>query len=205
MKRQHQAVLVGTGAIIVLSALAVPAYAQGMRWNSARNSGNGTQSTLVSSSSAYSATQAASVSLSAAESSTLQYMLEEEKLAHDIYIKMYEKWGVKIFTNISKSESKHQSLVADAATTFDVADTRTSSVGVFTNPDLQNLYNDLLLKGLNSQMDAYEVGRSIEELDIADLQKAIDETESAYLESVYGKLLSGSKNHLKAFSSRLSA
>lgn len=74
---------------------------------------------------------------------------------------------------------------------------------MFTNPDLQKLYDSLLAKGLGSQTAAFEVGKSIEELDIADLAKAMNETNVSYLDSVYQKLQNGSQNHLKAFNRQL--
>ncbi len=35
------------------------------------------------------------------ETQSLLTMREEEKLAHDVYITLYNKWGVNIFTNIA--------------------------------------------------------------------------------------------------------
>jgi hypothetical protein len=45
-------------------------------------------------------------SLDASESEGLIYMREEEKLANDVYVTLYEKWGVPIFQNIAKSEDR---------------------------------------------------------------------------------------------------
>lgn len=195
--------LAGSGALIAVTAMAVPVYAQGMRYNNAPNMRSAGMSKQVTANRYTQSSTASYVTLNSSEASTLQYMLEEEKLAHDIYVKMYEKWGVSIFDNISKSESKHQSQVASAATYYGVADARTNTVGVFTNTDLQKLYDTLLAKGLSSQTNAYEVGKLIEEQDIADLQKAISESNSSYLDGVYGRLLNGSQNHLRAFNSQL--
>ncbi|WP_372816136.1 DUF2202 domain-containing protein [Pyrococcus kukulkanii] len=41
----------------------------------------------------------------------LLYMVEEEKLAHDVYTKLDEKWGLEIFKNIANSESTHVNAV----------------------------------------------------------------------------------------------
>ena len=43
--------------------------------------------------------------------SLLLYLIEEEKLAHDVYTKMYELYGVRVFGNILSSEQAHQSRV----------------------------------------------------------------------------------------------
>ena len=45
------------------------------------------------------------------EKDGLLYMVEEEKLAHDVYTKLYEKWGLQIFKNIADSESTHVNAV----------------------------------------------------------------------------------------------
>ena len=45
--------------------------------------------------------------LSATEVVGLNYLREEEKLAHDVYRKLYVKWGLRIFGNIAQSEQRH--------------------------------------------------------------------------------------------------
>lgn len=42
--------------------------------------------------------------LNAAEIEGLLFMREEEKLAHDVYLALYAKWGLPIFQNIAQSE-----------------------------------------------------------------------------------------------------
>ena len=49
--------------------------------------------------------------LSTAELTSLSFMREEEKLARDVYITLYNKWGVNIFTNISNSEQTHMDAI----------------------------------------------------------------------------------------------
>src|SRR5512145_2937306 len=44
------------------------------------------------------------VDLTAQEKYWLTYMREEEKVARDVYLFLYEKWGLRIFENISGSE-----------------------------------------------------------------------------------------------------
>lgn len=41
----------------------------------------------------------------------LLIMREEEKLAHDVYITLYNKWKLNVFQNISKSELTHTEAV----------------------------------------------------------------------------------------------
>ena len=37
----------------------------------------------------------------------LEFIREEEKLAHDVYTVLYEQWGMQIFDNIAESEQRH--------------------------------------------------------------------------------------------------
>ena len=140
------------------------------------------------------------VPLTDVEKATMTHMREEEKLARDVYIKMYEFWGEAIFSNISVSEQRHMDAILQLLVRYGVSDPASgNAVGVFSDPGLQKLYTDLVNQGQLSLLDACLVGRAIEELDIADLLKAIDETDKTDLERVYSHLLNGSNNHLLAF------
>ena len=142
--------------------------------------------------------------LTDAEKTTMILMREEEKLARDVYIQMYEFWGATIFSNISVSEQRHMDAVLQLLVKYGIPDpVAGNAVGVFINQDLQKLYTGLIAQGQLSLWDAYRVGRAIEEMDLTDLQKAIDETEKADLENVYANLLRGSFNHLDAFNFHL--
>jgi hypothetical protein len=143
--------------------------------------------------------------LSAAESAALTYMREEEKLAHDVYIVLYEKWGLRVFQNISQSEQTHTEAVKALLDRYGLPDPASSSAGVFANPDLQTLYNDLVARGSQSLAEAVKVGAAIEEIDILDLEKRLAGTDNADIQQVFNNLLNGSYNHLRAFSSNLSA
>ena len=55
----------------------------------------------------------ATTDLSEAEAEGLSFMREEEKLARDVYLMLYEQWGIRIFQNIAKAEETHMSAVAD--------------------------------------------------------------------------------------------
>jgi hypothetical protein len=137
------------------------------------------------------------------QKNTASYMLEEEKLAHDLYSAFYDKWGTKIFSNISKSETKHQQAVSRLLSSLGVNVTVSDKQGVFTNSDLQALYNKLYAKGMTSQKDALEVGKIVEETDIADLKDAISKSTTDAEKNTYNRLLKGSNNHLKAFNKQL--
>ena len=69
---------------------------------------------------------------------------------------------------------------------------------MFANNDFQNLYNELVNKGLKSQKDALEVGKQIEVLDIKDLKERMENT-TPDIEKVFSFLEMGSEHHLNAF------
>jgi hypothetical protein len=143
-------------------------------------------------------------SLDATETEGLIYMREEEKLAHDVYITLYEQWGLSIFNNIANSEDRHENKIETLLNNYQIEDSvGDNPIGVFVNPDLQQLYNNLIAQGSQSLTDALKVGVLIEETDIADLQERITQTDNADIQQVYEQLLSGSNNHLSAFTSNL--
>ena len=87
--------------------------------------------------------------------------------------------------------------------TFNIEDPRNSEIGVFNDPDLQALYDQLIEKGMLSEQDAYEVGVMIEEKDIADITFQLAGASDPDVIEVLEKLRSGSENHLRAFNRQL--
>lgn len=143
--------------------------------------------------------------LSSAEADALTYMREEEKLAHDVYVTFYELWGGESFQNIAASEQTHTESVLALLERYNLPDPSSGEVGVFTNSDLQALYNQLIAKGSLSQVDALEVGAAIEELDILDLQNHLTQVDNADIQHVFENLQHASGHHLSAFVSEWEA
>lgn len=136
-------------------------------------------------------------------SEQLLYLIEEEKLAHDVYATLGSLWGANIFANIQASEVSHQEQVAALLPTYGLADPRSAEIGVFVNPELQAFYNQLIAQGSQSLTEALKVGVLIEETDIADLQEAMSATQDPSILRVLETLKRGSENHLKAFNRQL--
>ena len=142
--------------------------------------------------------------LTDAEASGLLYMREEEKLARDVYLTLFEQWGFQSFANIARSEQTHTDAVQRLLERYDLPDPADAQgVGEFTNPDLQALYDQLVAQGSQSLPAALEVAAAIEEIDILDLHEYIGQTDKEDILQVYHSLLSGSENHLRAFVSAL--
>jgi len=130
----------------------------------------------------------------------LLQMREEEKLARDVYLTLGEQWDMSVFFNISKSEQQHTDAIAVLLDRYGIADpVGDNPVGVFTNPDLQALYDQLVEMGSQSLADALTVGATVEDVDIYDLQEALSHTDNADIQQVYQSLMAGSENHMRAF------
>lgn len=128
------------------------------------------------------------------------FMIEEEKLAHDVYTFLYKKWDTQIFNNIANAETTHMNAVKSLADSYGLdSDLYSTEFGVFSNNKLQGLYNDLTAQGSGSLLEALKVGALIEEIDIIDLEEYVSNTNNEDVILVYDNLTKGSRNHLRSF------
>jgi len=137
---------------------------------------------------------------SAALQSRLKYMVEEEKLARDVYTVLAKTAAYPKFKNIANAEQFHLDQMSIVLANYSLWNaTLKRGPGVFYNKELSALYKTLVAKGKLSDLDAIEVGIIIEEKDIADLtamEKLITQEE---IQFVVNYLKAGSQNHLAAF------
>lgn len=144
--------------------------------------------------------QTAELSVEAKED--ILFMLEEEKLARDVYRAFAEQYDRPVFNNISKSEQWHMELMKELAEDkgLEIPSTVTfDETGIFQNRDLQKMYDELVRTGSASLEAALRVGAKIEEIDIRDLESAMKRTDDAASQSVYQRLRNASENHLRAY------
>ena len=141
--------------------------------------------------------------LSEEEMGDLVHLREEEKLARDVYLYLYDVWGQWIFENIAASEQQHMDAVKNLLHRYGIDDPAANNAeGVFSDGDLQELYNFLIESGASeasTQLDALWVGATIEDMDIYDIQHMLINTDKSDLISVYENLMKGSRNHLRSF------
>jgi hypothetical protein len=133
------------------------------------------------------------------EAATLTFMREEEKLARDVYLTLNETYRSRVLANIARSEQQHMNALLKLLTKYGLADPVLPAPGSFTDGNLAILYGELVAQGRASYSEAMLVGACIEEIDIADLEDAIDASTKADVKRVYTNLLLGSRNHLRAF------
>ena len=139
--------------------------------------------------------------LSDNEAAGLVFMREEEKLARDVYIYLYETWGQKTFDNIAVSEQAHTDAMLELLYKYGIDDpVGDNPEGVFVDQNLQGLYDTLIATGSASLIDALLVGAAIEEIDLIDIKHLVDELDgNDDIRLVYENLIAGSENHLRAF------
>lgn len=189
------------GLLVVLFSSVGSAYAMS---DAGKGSGSGGKGKASSGTGIATSTTAVTGELSEEEKADLVFMREEEKLARDVYLTLYNIWGMDIFNNIAASEQTHTNSVNALLTAYGIPDPVVNdTIGVFVNSNLQTLYNQLVATGSVSLVDALKVGAAIEEIDILDLYEAIAQTDEANIQQVYAQLLAGSENHLRGFVSVL--
>lgn len=156
-------------------------------------------------------TEVSAYDLSDTEIEFLTFMREEEKLARDVYLTFFERWGLPIFENIAASEQSHTNAVANMLDYYKLTDpVIDDTIGVFVNEELIQLYsflvsenNDIDVDGDVDVMDALYIGALIEEVDMEDIQYAIDATDNENIVDLYNTLMCGSRNHLRAYVSQI--
>ncbi len=189
MKRRNTLIATAVAALLI----ATPVIAGKGAANNAQIAGQSGSCTLCT-------TQAVAGTLDTMERGTLVYMREEEKMARDLYLGMSEQWSLPLFANIAASEQKHMDAIGTLLSKYAVADpVIDGSLGLFVDPTLQSLYQELASQGERSLLEALYVGALVEEVDIGDLVNAIAETDNPDVAQVYENLMRGSRNHLRAF------
>lgn len=140
--------------------------------------------------------------LSQTDKNALLFMLEEEKLARDTYEYLENLWSMNQFANIKISEQSHMDAVVNL---LDINNVQYSILGEgeFVNQELQNLYNQFEIDGQTSQGNALQIGATIEDLDIVDLENNLNATTNTSIIEVFESLQCGSRNHLRSFVSAI--
>ncbi|BCN94142.1 hypothetical protein THMIRHAM_19270 [Thiomicrorhabdus immobilis] len=140
-------------------------------------------------------------SISVEEEHGILFMREEEKLARDVYLTLYDIWGLSIFKNIAKSEQTHTETIKALIEKYQLADPVVDdTVGVFTDYHFVEVFEALVAKGSESLEGALQVGTEIEELDIKDIAESIAVVDgNDDVVNVYSELMKGSRNHLRSF------
>lgn len=152
---------------------------------------------------------------------SITHMYSEERLAYDVYMNIYKIQAIQQLQNIAiNSETKHIEEVNTLAITYDLNITKYPDTGhPYSTNDLerygsgeypvepiQELYNFLYDKGIQSNKDALEVGCMVEVVDIEDLNEYIkqaDESNASDVLESFIILKNGSYKHYATFDEAL--
>lgn len=130
--------------------------------------------------------------------------IEEERLAHDIYIAASQRWNLRVFTNIATAETRHAAALESLAETAGIT-LPPAQVGIYVTPELQSMYNQLLSLVNESITGALQAGALIEETDIVDLRDMMNSATDSGTLTVLANLERASIQHLNAFVQNLEA
>ena len=158
---------------------------------------------------------------------SLAYMGNEERLAYDVYMNLYNyhktnnNIEIRQLTNIAqKAEVKHIGIVQSLVQRYNLSATDLTDVNQSASVDgnavtlenmpsgkydikaIQTLYNKLYNKGIQSTKDALMVGCMVEVTDINDLNKYVtlaQESNATDVLEAFKVLRDGSYNHYWAF------
>ena len=152
------------------------------------------------------------------------YMWNEEKLAHDLYLSLYnlyrtDRAATPLYNIATRSEIRHMNAVEGLLQKYDIDATNVEGnfagpydpnklsalgSGEFSLSQIQSLYDQLYAKGSQSLKDALEVGCIVEVTDVNDLDEALAVAgDNQDLVNVFTFLRNGSYNHYWAFDSAL--
>ncbi len=140
--------------------------------------------------------------LTDSDKNALLFMLEEEKLARDTYTYLWEVWQINPFTNIKSSEQSHMDAIAQVLTSYGIQYTILPA-GQFADSLLLNFYNQFVTSGSINSSNALQIGATIEDLDISDLEEYTAQSTNETVINVFNSLECGSRNHLRSFVSSI--
>ena len=150
-----------------------------------------------------------STSLTEVQKDKLFFIYQEEKLARDVYITLGQQYpNENTFASIQLSEQRHIDAAQNLCDKYgiDISEVNEDGVGNFVLQVIQDYYDALVAEGSVNLTAALGVGVFVEELDIHDLDEAIELFDGVDdVVRVYENLREGSYNHLEAFNTALAS
>ncbi len=145
------------------------------------------------------------VGLTEEQKDRLFFIYQEEKVARDVYIYLGNIYtNESTFASIQLSEQRHMDAAQELCESYGIdismVDESEMDYGVFHVDYLQNLYDELIVVGRDSILDALKVGKQVEEVDIGTLTESITSMDMPDdIVRTYEILREGSYNHLEAY------
>lgn len=131
----------------------------------------------------------------------LRFVAGQEKLAADLFLALYHRWGEPVFLDLYEAETTHHEAVLWLLGKYGLADPDQGlGPGAFSDPDLQWTYDDGLAYGMESFTQALILGAELAESSIDELEYQLTTRQSARdAVFLYDALLLASHNHLRLF------
>ncbi len=144
--------------------------------------------------------------LSDKEQIDIIYLLEEEKMAHDLYVSFDEKWDMPFLSGIAYSESQHIAIVESIILNYSVPSPDLLILNkerIIQSNYLQKSMGELLANGSKSPVYALKSAAQMEEMSIIDLGKIIANSSNSELIDTYRLLIQLSGQHLREITDQL--
>ncbi len=145
---------------------------------------------------AYSGLSQVKFAFSPEDQKSVEHMIEEERLAVELYQMLAKVWDQPIFKEILAEEKVHLVRVQRLGKKYHVEESQ-REYGEYLDQNLQNLFNGFRIRANASEKEALLVAAEFEERDIVDLQKYFNTTDNADLIITYEFLLEEAKDHLR--------
>jgi len=141
-----------------------------------------------------------SETLSFKEISGIAFVREEEKLITDYFDAVADLYNDDFLENISTSEATHFGVISQLLNKYNLDDPVDGQArGEFLDPAFQAYYNSRIAEGETALLAALIEGTSVLEANLVTLRNQMDRiANNRDLRYVYGALLSGTRNHLRA-------
>lgn len=122
---------------------------------------------------------------------------EDEKVARDLYAAFFEKYSLKTFSNISKSEANHMRAVEILLEYYEIDFPVAGEYGIFEDSARQDIYDSLLING-STALEGFKVMAQLEEENIVSYRNVLADILNPNIKIVIENLGKASENHFKA-------
>ena len=122
---------------------------------------------------------------------------EDEKVARDLYAAFFEKYSLKTFSNISKSEGNHMRAVEILLEYYEIDFPAAGNFGTFADSARQADYDSLLIMG-STALEAFKVMALLEESNIVSYNSVMADITNPNIKIVVENLGKASENHFRA-------
>lgn len=141
------------------------------------------------------------------ERQSLIYVREAEKMARDLYLGMYQAWGLSVFKSTSAEEQDHVDAMLELFGIYALSDPLAARdvPGTYLNQNITSMHSSLFSQGIRSKKDGLKACALQEEINILDLDLAMKSTQKPDIARVYLELQRDSMNHLRSFAHCLEA